>query len=59
MEQRTDQHTEQLIDTAIRMSVLEGYTSAARHLAEHGIPLRVIIRVLIHPGQRRDMSVEL
>lgn len=58
MEQRTDRDTERAIDIAIGMATSEGYSSAAQYLATHGIPLRVIIRVLTQPDHRRGLPIK-
>jgi hypothetical protein len=58
VDQRLDPHTEHTIETAIQTATSEGYALPARYLAESGIPLRVIMRVLTQPDNRRGMSVE-
>ena len=55
MERRQDQQTAHIVDAAVDTALHCGYAQAGRELAEHGLQLRDIIRVLTKPAERREI----
>jgi hypothetical protein len=54
MENRTDYKTALLIEAVIHEAPAIGFPTAARRLAEIGVPLHVAVRVLTRPVERRQ-----
>jgi len=54
MENRTDYKTALLIEAIIHEAPAIGFPTAARRLAEIGVPVTVALRVLTRPAQRRQ-----
>ncbi len=50
---RQDKTTAKLVDDAIMIQIAEGTFFAAHLLYAHGIGLRAIVRILMHPRERR------
>jgi hypothetical protein len=54
MERRNDYKTALLVEAVIHEANTLGRPSAARRLAEIGVPLEVAVRVLTRPVERRQ-----
>jgi hypothetical protein len=54
MERRTDYKKALLIEAVIHEADTTGLSSAARRLAEIGVPVEVALRVLTRPVERRQ-----
>lgn len=58
MNRRTDRVTALVVDAIVNVSVSHGHATAARALAEAGVPLHLTLRVLTRPRERRTYRTD-